>query len=135
MAHLSRKAYTEFKKRTRAVGEAPSGAGSRVSRCLCRPAEEPRPGTGGGGGRGRVGQRRSRSQRNGETEGYGAGQSERVSQGELWEGVAESGDSPQVSSLGKRRVRVGRGAKAGRAKAVALRKILPKKFDKLDWFC
>lgn len=48
MAHLSRKAYTEFKKRTRAVGEAPSGAGSRVSRCLCRPAEEPRPGTGGG---------------------------------------------------------------------------------------
>lgn len=135
MAHLSRKAYTEFKKRTRAVGEAPSGAGSRVSRCLCRPAEEPRPGTGGGEVVGELGSGGAEAKETGETERYGAGQSERVSQGELWEGVAESGDSPQASSLGKRRVRVGRGAKAGRAKAVALRKILPKKFDKLDWFC
>lgn len=126
VARLGRQAYTEFKKRTRAVAEAPS----RVSRRLCRPAEEPRPGTGGG----RDGQRQSRSQRNGETGGYGAGQEERVSQGELWEGVAESGDSPQAP-LGKRSVKVGRGAKAGRAKAVALRKILPKKSDKLDWFC
>ena len=46
-------------------------------------------------------------------------------QGELWEGVAEGGDSPQAAH-GKCKGKVGLEAKAGRGKAVALRKVFQK---------